>query len=84
MRDYETVSIELEDSKKELEEVEQMSEEEACFTYNVNSKEEIIVMINEDINILVKELRDIAPVDFDDDEAVEIFGSHEAMNRYLF
>lgn len=60
-RIYEQVKEELTDTREELEQVLSMSETEACYRYNVNSKAEIVQMLNEEIESLEREVVDLAP-----------------------
>ena len=48
-RSYETALAELENARVELEALNTISEEEACYIYNVDSKSEIVKIISEDI-----------------------------------
>lgn len=58
---YETALAELEDSKAELKEIEAMTDEQACYIYNVDDKSEIVKIISEDIESLEKEVEDLTP-----------------------
>lgn len=57
---YETTVAELEDARAELAEIEAMSEAEACYIYNVDSKSEIVKILSEDIKSLEKEVEYLA------------------------
>lgn len=59
---YETTIAELEDTRAELACIEAMTDEEACYMYNVDSKAEIIQIMNEEIEALEKEANYLAPV----------------------
>lgn len=82
-RTYETALAELNNVKVELEALSTISEAEACYIYNVDSKAEIIEAMNEDIAYYEAEVERLMP-DTMYDEAIEIFGSYEAMNNYLY
>lgn len=82
-RTYETALVELNNVKVELEALSTISEAEACYIYNVDSKAEIIEAMNEDIAYYEAEVERLMP-DTMYDEAIEIFGSYEAMNNYLY
>lgn len=58
---YEIALAELESSKAELKEIEAMSDEQACYIYNVDSKSEIIRTMNEEIESLQAEVDDLTP-----------------------
>lgn len=60
-RIYEQVKEELTDTREELAAVEAMSEAEACYRYNVNSKAEIAQILNEEIESLEKEVDYLTP-----------------------
>lgn len=60
-RIYEQVKEELTDTREELVAVEAMSEAEACYRYNVNSKAEIVAILSEEIESLKREVVDLAP-----------------------
>ena len=47
-RNYETASIELENTRQELAAIETMTDEKACYIYNVDSKSEIVKIISEE------------------------------------
>lgn len=82
-QNYETALAELSNLKSELATIGSMTENEACYTYNVDSKAEIIEAMNEDIAYYEAEAERLMP-DTMYDEVIEIFGSYEAMNNYLF
>jgi len=83
-RNYETALAELDGLKAELAEIEAMTDEEACYKYNVDSKSDIVDEKTEEIAYLKKEVDYLTPMDFNADPAIEIFGSYEAMNSYLY
>jgi len=83
-RNYETALAELDGLKAELAEIEAMTDEEACYKYNVDSKSDIVDEKTEEIAYLKKEVDYLPPMDFNADPAIEIFGSYEAMNSYLY
>lgn len=60
-RNYETALAELNSSKAELAEIEAMTDEKACYIYNVDSKSEIVKSISEDIEALEKEVEYLTP-----------------------
>ena len=60
-RNYETALAELNSSNAELAEIEAMTDEKACYIYNVDSKSEIVKIISEDIEALKKEVEDLTP-----------------------
>lgn len=80
---YETVQLELENARQELVEVETMSEKEVCYKYDVDSRDEAIEIINEGITALERESEYLMPDNLYD-SAIEIFGSYEAMNSFLY
>lgn len=49
----------LRELETELEDIYSMSEEAACFRYNVNNKEEILLIVNEDIAVISAELDEL-------------------------
>lgn len=60
-RNYETALAELNSSKAELAEIEAMTDEKACYIYNVDSKSEIVKIISEDIEALEREVEYLTP-----------------------
>ena len=60
-RFYETALAEYESSKAELAEIEAMTEEKACYIYNVDSKSDIVKILSEDIESLKREVKDLTP-----------------------
>lgn len=60
-RFYETALAELERSKIELTEIEAMTEEKACYIYNVDSKSDIVKILSEDIESLEREVENLTP-----------------------
>lgn len=83
-RNYETALAELNNAKQELAVIEAMADEQVCYIYNVDSKADLLIEVSEDIEYLEKEVEYLAPMDWSADPAVEIFGSHEAMNNFLY
>ena len=79
-RSYETALAELENKKGELEALSTISEEEACYIYNVDSKSEIVKILSDEIEVLEY----LTPLDWSNDPAIEIFSSYEAMNSFLY
>lgn len=57
----------LRELNTELEDVYTMSEEAACFRYNVTYKEEVIILINEEIEAVAAQLDEL------DDEGVSYY-----------
>lgn len=66
---YETAVIELEDAKIELVEIEAMTDEQACYIYKVDSKAEIIRIMNEEIESLEREASYLAPMIYEPEYA---------------
>lgn len=60
-RIYETALAELNSSKAELAEIEAMTDEKACYIYNVDSKSEIVKILSEDIEALKREVEYLTP-----------------------
>ena len=60
-RSYETALAELENARVELEALNMICEEEACYIYNVDSKSEIVKIISEDIEALEREVEYLTP-----------------------
>lgn len=60
-RNYETALAELNSSNAELAEIEAMTDEKACYIYNVDSKSEIVKIISEDIEALEREVEYLTP-----------------------
>lgn len=60
-RNYETALAEYESSKAELAEIEVMTEEKACYIYNVDSKSDIVKILSEDIENLEREVENLTP-----------------------
>ena len=60
-RSYETALAELENARVELEALNMIVEEEACYIYNVDSKSEIVKIISEDIEALEREVEYLTP-----------------------
>lgn len=58
---YETALAELESSKVELKELEAMTDEQACYIYNVDSQSEIVKILLEDIEALEREVEYLTP-----------------------
>lgn len=83
-RSYEIALAELEALRAELETLNTISEEEACYIYNVDSKADKMIEVSEDIEYLEKEVEYLAPMDWSADPVTEIFGTYEAMNSFLY
>ncbi len=83
-RSYETALAELENARVELEALNMIGEEEACYIYNVDSKSEIVKNLSEDIEALEREIEYLVSMDYNADPVIDTFGSYEAMNSYLY
>lgn len=81
---YESNKRELDEAREELAEIEAMTDEQACYIYNVDSKSEIIEIISQDIKSLEGRIKDQKPFDLSTDPAIEIFGNYGAMNTFLY
>lgn len=82
-RNYETTLVKLNNAKQELAAIEAMTDEQVCYTYNVDSKADKLIEVSEDIEYYTKEVERLAPDTFAD-PALEIFGSYESMNSFLY
>ena len=60
-RSYETALAELENARVELEALSTISNEKACYIYNVDSKAEIVKILSEDIEALEREVDYLTP-----------------------
>ena len=60
-RTYETALAELENAKVELEALGTISNEEACYIYNVDSKSEIVKILSDEIETLEREVEYLTP-----------------------
>ena len=83
MRNIYDIQNEIDEIVDELADIKAMTEDEVAAKFNVDSKAQIIERDNEILVELTKELGEA----FDGegyDEAEEIFGSHLAMEEYLF
>lgn len=60
-RSYEIALAELEALRAELETLNTISEEEACYIYNVDCKSEIVKILSEDIEALEREVEYLTP-----------------------
>lgn len=60
-RNYETASIELENARQKLAAIETMTDEKACYIYNVDSKSEIVKILSEEIESLEREVEYLTP-----------------------
>lgn len=58
---YETALAELNEAQAELAEIEAMSDEQACYIYNVESKAEIVKILSEEIESLQTEVDYLTP-----------------------
>lgn len=83
-RSYEIALAELEALRAELETLNTISEEEACYIYNVDCRADKVIEVSEDIEYLEREVERLAPMDWSADPALEIFGSYESMNNFLY
>lgn len=61
-RFYETVLAELNEAREEFRSLTSMSDEKACYIYNVDSKTEIENMLREEIEALEKEVEYLTPI----------------------
>lgn len=82
-RSYEIALAELEALRAELETLNTISEEEACYIYNVDCRADKVIEVSEDIEYLEREVERLAPDTFAD-PVTEIFGTYEAMNSFLY
>lgn len=82
-RSYEIALAELEALRAELETLNTISEEEACYIYNVDCRADKVIEVSEDIEYFTKEVERLAPDTFAD-PVTEIFGTYEAMNSFLY
>ena len=83
MRNIYDIQNEIDEIVDELADIKAMTEDEVAAKFNVDSKAQIIERDNEILVELTKELGEA----FDGegyDESEEIFGSHLAMEEYLF
>lgn len=58
---YETALAERNEAQAELAEIEAMSDEQACYIYNVESKAEIVKILSEEIESLQTEVDYLIP-----------------------
>lgn len=58
---YYTALAELKEAQAELAEIEAMSDEQACYLYNVDSKAEIVKILSEEIESLQTEVDYLTP-----------------------
>ena len=89
MRNIYDIQAEIDELVSELMDIAAMSDDEVCERCNVNSREEAVTLREELIEGLSKELGEAYEAEGSDeegysDEAEEIFGSHLAMNMYLY
>lgn len=61
-RFYETALAELDKMREEFSSLTSMSDEKACYLYNVDSKTEIENMLREEIEALEKEVEYLTPI----------------------
>lgn len=82
----EKIELELSKSYEELEQVERMSELEACEFGNTNSKQEYIECIEEEIKYYQSELDEIqAELEKEEDNGLDpAFGSWYEFNQYMY
>ena len=83
MRTIYEIENEIDEIVDELADIKAMTEDEVAAKFNVDSKAQIIERDNEILVELTKELGEAFDGEFYD-EAEEIFGSHLAMEEYLF
>lgn len=60
-RFYETALAELNEAREELQSIASMTDAQACYLYNVDSKTEIIEVLKEEIEALEKEVEHLTP-----------------------
>ena len=82
----EKIELELSKLYEELEQVERMSELEACEFGNTNSKQEYIECIEEEIKYYQSELHEIqAELEKEEDNGLDpAFGSWYEFNQYMY
>lgn len=82
----EKIELELSKLYEELEQVERMSELEACEFGNTNSKQEYIECIEEEIKYYQSELDEIqAELEKEEDNGLDpAFGSWYEFNQYMY
>lgn len=83
-RSYEIALAELNSLKQELAAIEAMTDEKVCYIYNVDSKSDKVIEVSEEIEYLEKEVEYLVPMDWSADPTIEIFGTYEAMNNFLY
>lgn len=83
MRNKNDIQNDIDEIVDELIEINAMTEDEVTAKFNVDSKAQIIERDNEILAELTKELDDAFGGELYD-AAEEIFGSHLAMNEYLY
>lgn len=88
MRNIDTIELEIDELVSELMDIAAMTDDEVCERCNVNSRKEAVTLREELIEDLSKELGEAyeSAGYYEDapDEAEEIFGSHLAMDEYLY
>ena len=83
MRNIYDIQNEIDEIVDELREIERMTEDEVTAKFNVDSKAQIIERDNEILAELTRELDGAFGGELYD-EAEEIFGSHLAMDMFLY
>lgn len=83
-QNYEMALLKLNNTKQELAAIEAMTEEQVCYTYNVDIKADKMIEMSEDIEYFTKEVERLAPMDWSADPVTEVFGTYEAMNSFLY
>ena len=87
MRTTYEIQNEIDEIIDELADISHMTEEEAAFRFNVDTKAQIIALDNDRLTELSKKLHDAIELEYSQnlyDPVEEIFGSHLAMNEYLY
>ena len=87
MRTIYEIENEIDVIVDELDEISRMTEEETALKFNVDNKDQIIALDKDRLIELSKELREAIEIEENHspyDPAEEIFGSHLAMEEYLF
>ena len=83
MRNIYDIQNEIDEIVDELADIKAMAEDEVAAKFNVDSKAQIIERDNEILVELTKELDEASGGELYD-EAEEIFGSHLAMDMFLY
>lgn len=87
MRTTYEIQNEIDEIIDELAEIQRMTDEEAAYRFNVDTKAQIIALDNDRLTELSNELHEAIELEENQniyDPAEEIFGSRLAMDMYLF